>query len=89
VCGHRRDAELTQSKSRIREGIMRKVNRRLVVTGAVLIAAAVGFFVYMLGIAPRSNDAKALMETVGQVSGVAGAIGVVLIALGLRAKKPA
>jgi len=29
------------------------------------------------------------METVGQVSGVAGAIGVVLIALGLRGRKPA
>jgi hypothetical protein len=68
---------------------MRQVNRRFVVTGAVLIAAAIGFFVYMMGMAPRSNDPKALMETVGQVSGVAGAIGIVLIVLGLRGKKPA
>jgi predicted permease len=65
------------------------VNRRFVVTGAVLIAAAIGFFVCMIGMAPLSNDPKALMETVGQVSGVASAIGVVLIVLGLRAKKPA
>jgi len=72
-----------------REGNVRQVNRRFVVTGTVLIAAAIGFFVYMLGMAPRSNDPKALMETVGQVSGVAGAIGVVLIVLGLRGKKPA
>ena len=68
---------------------MRQMNRRFVMTGAVLIAVAIGFFVYMLGMAPRSNDPKALMETVGQVSGVAGAIGVVLIVLGLRGKKPA
>ena len=65
----------------------RQVNRRFVVTGAVLIAAAIGFFIGMMGMAPRSNDPKALMETVGQVSGVAGAIGVVLIVLGLRGKK--
>ena len=68
---------------------MRQVNRRFVLTGAVLIAVAIGFFICMLGMAPRSNDPKALMETVGQVSGVAGAIGVVLIVLGLRGKKPA
>ena len=70
------------------EATMRQVNRRFVITGAVLIAAAIGFFVYMMGMAPRSNDPKALMETVGQVSGVAGAIGVVLIVLGLRGRKP-
>jgi hypothetical protein len=67
---------------------MRQVNRRFVVTGAVLIAAAIAFFVYMMGMAPRSNDPTALMETVGQVSGVMGAIGIVLIVLGLRGRKP-
>jgi hypothetical protein len=55
----------------------------------VLIAAAIGFFVYMMGVTPRSNDPKALVETVGQVSGVASAIGVVLIVIGLRGKKRA
>jgi len=68
---------------------MRHVNRRFVGTGAVLIAAAIGFFVYMMGMAPRSNDPKALMETVGEVSGVASAVGVMLIVLGLRGKKSA
>jgi len=68
---------------------MRHVNRRFVCTGAVLIAAAIGFFVYMMGMAPRSNDPKALMETVGEVSGIASAVGVVLIVLGLRGKKSA
>lgn len=61
---------------------MRHVNRRFVVAGAVLVVAALGFFVYILGLAPRSNDPQALTETVGRVSGAAGAIGLVLIVLG-------
>ena len=68
---------------------MRQVNRRVVITGAALIAAAIGFFLYMTSIAASSNDPKALMETVGQVSGVAGAIGVVMIVFGIRGKKAA
>jgi hypothetical protein len=68
---------------------MRHPNKRVVITGAVLIAAAIGFFLYMMSIASTSNDPKALMETVGQVSGVAGAIGIVMIVLGLRGRKPA
>jgi len=66
---------------------MRQVNRRFVLAGAILIVAAIGFFVWMLGLAPRSNDPKAMLETVGQVSGVASGIGVVLIVLGVRGKK--
>jgi TRAP-type mannitol/chloroaromatic compound transport system permease large subunit len=65
---------------------MRQVNRRFVVTGAVLIAA-IGFFVYMMGMAPRSNDPKALMETVGQVSGVVAGISVAMIIFGLIGRK--
>jgi hypothetical protein len=68
---------------------MRQTNTRLVITGAILIVAAIGFFFYMTGMAPRSKDPKALMETVGQVSGVAGAIGVALIVFGFKGKKPA
>jgi hypothetical protein len=68
---------------------MRQINRRFVVTGAVLVTAAIGFLVYMMGVTPRSNDPKALVETTGQVSGVASAIGVVLIVIGLRGKKRA
>jgi len=69
--------------------LMRQPNKRVVLTGAGLIAAAIVFFLYFLSIASKSNDPKALMETVGQVSGVAGAIGVVMIVLGLRGRNPA
>jgi hypothetical protein len=37
---------------------------------------------------PRSNDPAAMMQTVGTVSGAAGAIGIVMIVFGaLRRKK--
>ena len=65
---------------------MRQPNKRVAITGAVLVAAAIAFFLFFLTIASKSNDPKALMETVGQVSGVAGAIGIVMIVLGLRGK---
>ena len=68
---------------------MRQPNRRLVITGAALAAVAIVFFLYMLSIAPTSNDPKALMQTAGQVSGVAVAIGIVMIVFGLKGKKPA
>ena len=68
---------------------VRQPNKRVAITGAVLVAAAVAFFLYMMSIASKSNDPKALMETVGQVSGVAGAIGVVMFVLGLRGKNVA
>ena len=65
---------------------MRKPNKRVAFTGAGLVAAAIVFFLFFLSIAAKSNDPKALMETVGQVSGVAGAIGIVMIVLGMRGK---
>jgi len=65
---------------------MRQPNKRVAITGAVLVAAAVAFFLFFLTLASKSNDPKALMETVGQVSGVAGAIGIVMIVLGMRGK---
>lgn len=68
---------------------MRQTNKRLVIVGAVLIAAAIGFFAYMSSIAPTSNDPKALMETVGQVSGVVGAIGALMMFFGVRGRKAA
>jgi uncharacterized membrane protein len=68
---------------------MRQTNRRLVIVGAILMAAAIGFFVYMSSVASTSNDPKALMETVGEVSGVAGAIGALMIVFGVRSRKPA
>lgn len=66
---------------------MRQKNLRLVIVGAVLIVAAVGFFLDMGTMAPKSNDAVALMQTVGQVSGVVGALGLVMLVFGLIGRK--
>jgi hypothetical protein len=68
---------------------MRQPNKRVALTGAGLVAAAIVFFLYFMSIASTSNDPKALMETVGQVAGVASAIGIVMIVLGLRGRNPA
>lgn len=65
---------------------MRQPNKRVAFTGAGLIVAAIVFFLFFFGIAGKSNDPKALMETVGQVSGVAIGIGIVMIVLGLRGR---
>jgi hypothetical protein len=66
---------------------MRRKNWRIVIVGLVLVALAVVFFLYMLSIASKSNDPKALMETVGQVSGLVSAISLVMIIVGLIGKK--
>jgi hypothetical protein len=66
---------------------MRRINWRFVVTGIVLAILAAGFFLFMLSIAGKSNDPASMMRTVGQVSGVAGALGIVLAVLGLIGKK--
>ena len=49
---------------------MRCRNLRVVIVGAVLVVLAAAFFLVMAAISPKSNDPAALMETVGQVSGV-------------------
>jgi hypothetical protein len=66
---------------------MRQKNLRLVIVGAVLIVAAVGFFLGMGTMAPKSNNAVALMETVGQVSGTLIGIGLVMLVFGLIGRK--
>ena len=66
---------------------VRQKNMRLVIVGAVLMAAAPVFFFYFLSISSKSNDAVALMQTVGQVSGVVGVIGLVMLVIGLLGKK--
>jgi len=48
---------------------------------------ALGFFLFMLTMAPKSNDPAAVMQTVGTVSGVVGGISVVMIIVGLIGKK--
>jgi hypothetical protein len=63
------------------------MNVRVVLTGAVMIAMALGFFFYMETFIPRSNDPAGMMQTVGEVSGAVGAIGLVMIAYGIFKKK--
>jgi hypothetical protein len=58
------------------------MNKRVVATGAAMIVLAIGFFLYMLTFAPRSNDPATMMQTVGEVSGAIGAIGLVMIVAG-------
>ena len=41
----------------------------------------------MMGMAPKSNDPKTLMETVGTVSGGVAGLALVMITLGLIGKK--
>lgn len=67
---------------------MQRKNSRLIVVGLVLVALAAAFFFYMLSIASKSNDPKALMQIVGQVPGVVGGIGIVMSVVGLIGKKP-
>jgi len=66
---------------------MRAKNWRIVIVGLVLGVIAAAFYVFMLSIASRSNDPAALMQTVGQVSGVAGCLGVAMIVVGLIGKR--
>jgi hypothetical protein len=67
---------------------LRQKNWRLVIVGGVLIVAAIGFFLFMLGLAPQSTDPKALMETVGTVSGVVIGLSIALMAIGYIGTKP-
>jgi len=67
---------------------MRQMNRRLVIVGGAVVALAIVFFLYMMSIASKSNDPKALLETVGQVSGVGIGVGIVLMVFGFLGKKP-
>jgi multidrug resistance efflux pump len=66
---------------------MRRRNWRVVTTGVILIALAVGFFFFMSLMAPQSTDPAELMRIVGQVSGAVIGISVVMIVLGLIGKK--
>jgi hypothetical protein len=60
------------------------MNVRVVLTGALLIVLALGFFFYMgAALAPKSNDPTAMMQTVGEVSGAVGAIGIVMVLFGV------
>jgi hypothetical protein len=66
--------------------VARQKNQRFINGGLLLLAAAGLFFLYMLGFAPKSNDAAGMMAIVGQTSGIVAGIGGVLIVLGLMGK---
>ncbi len=52
-----------------------------------MIVLAAGFFLYMLTIAPRSNDPVSMMRTVGEASGAVGGLGVAMMIVGLIGRK--
>ena len=66
---------------------MRQKNWRVVIVGGVLVALAGLFFMFMLGMAPKSNDPVALMQTVGTVSGVVGGLGIAMAIFGIIGRK--
>jgi hypothetical protein len=66
---------------------MRQRNWRIIIVGFVLTVLALGFYLFMLSIAPSSNDPAALMQTVGTVAGAVIGISLVMILLGLIGKK--
>jgi len=68
---------------------MRKTNWRLVITGLALIILAVVFFAGMALMTGRSNDPAAMMQTVGQVSGGAAGLGLVLAIFGVVGRRTA
>jgi hypothetical protein len=68
---------------------MRRRNWRVFFVGLVLILAGAAFFIGMGTTAPRSNDPVALMQTVGEVSGVVAGIGLVMMLYGFIGKKAA
>jgi len=66
---------------------MRQRNWRVVIVGFILAALAVGFYFFMLPIAPSSTDPAVMMQTVGTVSGAAIGLSLVMIVVGLIGKK--
>jgi uncharacterized membrane protein YccC len=66
---------------------MRRRNWRVVITGLFFAFAAVGFFFFMLTIAPQSTDPAELMRTVGGASGTAIGVSLAMIIFGLIGKK--
>ena len=66
---------------------MRQKNWRMIIGGLVFNILAFGFFFFMLSIASKSTDPVAFTQIVGQVSGVVGGIGIVMIIVGLIGKK--
>ena len=66
---------------------MRRKSWRIIVVGFLLILLALGFYFFMLSIAPTSTDPMALMQTVGTVAGAAVGLSLAMIIIGLIGKK--
>jgi hypothetical protein len=66
---------------------MRKKNVRLVIVGVFLMILALVFFFILQSMAPKSLDPVALTQLAGQIAGVGGGLGLVLVILGLIGKK--
>lgn len=66
---------------------MRRRNWRVMIVGFVLIILGLGFYFFMLSIAPQSTNPTELMQTVGTVTGVVVGISIVMILLGVIGKK--
>jgi len=67
---------------------MKAANPRVVYAGTFLLILAIGFFLLMMTVAPRSNDPVELMRTVGTVSGVCSGVAIWLMAIGWLKKRP-
>jgi hypothetical protein len=63
--------------------MMRTKNWRMIIGGLIFAVLALLFFFGMMGMAGRSNDPAGMMQTVGEVSGVVGTIGIALFIAGL------
>jgi hypothetical protein len=63
------------------------MNKRGVAAGALMIVLAAGFFLCMMTLVPRSNDPVAMMQTVGEVAGAVGAIGLVMMVYGVLRRR--
>jgi hypothetical protein len=55
----------------------------MIIGGIFFAVLALLFFIVMMGMAGRSNDPAGMMQTVGEVSGLVGAIGIALFVAGL------
>jgi hypothetical protein len=65
---------------------MRRRNWRVVFVGLGLLIIAAAFFLFMSTLAPKSNDPVTMLQTAGEVSGVVGALSLVMIIFGLIGK---
>lgn len=59
------------------------MNYRFILTGLLLAILAGVFFLWMVHLAPASNDPREMLRVAGSAAGVAAGIGVAVIIMGL------